>query len=162
MRTIPTSAVGDRGINRLGVYFDGVSRRERRLLVKESLSRANVIGNGTEGSGTTDSDRVNQLIKQLSNKNKHDICYAAYKLACIGKAASPAVPKLIELLSNKNEDICAWAAFTLGFIGEKAYQAIPKLKDLLSDKNFSVRDQAKEALRKLINYQEHLNRKELA
>jgi hypothetical protein len=105
-----------------------------------------VLQKNTVGGNKVDSRSVNPIIGALKDENQDVRIRAAEALGQIKKAT--AVDSLIEALNDENSDVRKQAAWALGEIDD------PRVVDSLSytsvkDADYYVREEAKEALKKL-------------
>jgi HEAT repeat protein len=92
---------------------------------------------------------VDQLVKDLGDKDSDIRADAAEALGKKGKEARGAVSALTQALKDADEDVRELAAEALGLIGEDSKAAVPALTDLLKDDKALVRRAAAEALGKI-------------
>jgi vesicle coat complex subunit len=101
---------------------------------------------GCRSSKTGDLRDVNELEKQLQDREPAVRAKAALDLSKHGAAAAKTVPALIEALKSNDSALRQNAALALGRIGPAANQAVPALTQALVDSEWTVRRHAVIAL----------------
>jgi hypothetical protein len=92
---------------------------------------------------------IQSLINSVTNKNNADGAISAWALGESGQDAEHVIPALIQGFHSKDLGTRWGSAYGLGLWGTNATSAIPVLSEGLKDPDSTIRNYAKEALKKI-------------